>query len=476
MPQSEPIIYPNRSAEPGTVFTQETLDRLTAKVLSWRQAPGVLGGLHLHSCWGEASVLTRRYHGQTVAHEASVACVAMKLFDRTGDSFWRELAGHILSNVLFLQAPQGGFIHASSEFEPTYTCYDTCPIAQGRPINALLEYAAWKHADPQLRQAIEPAVRRFWTYMQDYWWRRGNAFIRPLDRDGWCGVTNQDFVIVEAMARFGKVYADWSQYERYAKPAFDDYLSPRMYHEAIGLFERGDRANFAERTSYYNVILPCLHSIYELTGDSRIPAVIGNVSAHLFDAFFVDRAGDGHMAWGADTDPQDKSRVAGWNTFPIVLPAYPEQVEHMRRYLSAHPDAEMSRKADMLERTLASRVFSDGTLPTALGGADPLFEIVPGSGFDFWAFLVDRLGAGVRSPLGARVVSVSRSRGGLVYRSNDLLWSIERDGQRLFAGLRTEPGGIVAGDEKLQSIDFGMLEKADVVERVDMTPIAAAGK
>jgi hypothetical protein len=393
----------------------------------------------------------------------------MTLFDRTGDVFWKQLAGHIVSNILFLQAPEGGFIHASNEFEPTYTCRETCPIAQGRPANALLAYAAWPNADPLLREEIEPAVRRFWAYMADWWWRRGNGWKRPLVQAGWCGVTNQDFVIVEAMARFGAVYGDWSQYEQYGKPALDDYLEPNMYHHWLGLFERGDQENFAERTSYYNVILPCLRIVQDLTNDDRLTEVIDNIGNHLFDAIYTDDADDAHIAWGALTDADDKSRVIGWKLKPIVLPAYPELIQNMRLYLEKFPDAARARRVDAVESTLCAWVFADGTLPSALGGADPLFEIAPTNCFEFWSFLIDRLGADVRSPASGRVIPIRRTRGGLSYHSNALLWSIVRDGARLFAGLRTEPSGVVCGDEELRGVNFAALDVFDIDERVGPT-------
>ena len=39
--------YP-RHTEPDTVFTQDTLDKLTTGIQSWQQGPGQFGGLHLH--------------------------------------------------------------------------------------------------------------------------------------------------------------------------------------------------------------------------------------------------------------------------------------------------------------------------------------------------------------------------------------------------------------------------------------------
>ena len=61
------LTLPRKEVDPEDVWTQETFNRAHAQLMSWQQGPGAFGDLHLHACWGESSVLSRRYHGQTVA-------------------------------------------------------------------------------------------------------------------------------------------------------------------------------------------------------------------------------------------------------------------------------------------------------------------------------------------------------------------------------------------------------------------------
>lgn len=438
--------FPRLSADPEGVFTRDLLRTATAQLLSWRQGAGVFGQLHLHACWGEASSLRRRYHGQTIARYHRILGGAIRLHRNSGDDRWRLLAGDMVGNILYLQTRDGGFYHASSECEPTYTCGESCPIHQGLPVLALLDYAAWPEADTMRVAQIKPAIDAWWRWFEAHWWRRGNAWKSPLPKPGFCGVTNQDLVIVAALARYGEVFGDRTLHVRFGRPVLDAYLENDYYHERIGLFERGDKANFTERSSYYDIILPMLEIVHTATGDERLPRVIDNVAGHLFDALHTGADGLTHMAWGAQTDPSDKTRVLGWQRLPCTFSSYPLFVQLMREHLRRHPDEAREKGCRQLERTLAAYVFADGTIPVALG-ADPLFAVA-GHVNTLWAFLVDRLGEAADVTMDAvDLPVVRRTCGDVAWQTDGRSWTIERGGRREFAGLKCNPFGILIGDE-----------------------------
>lgn len=462
--------YP-KETNPNDVFTQDTLDRLTTSLLSWQQGPGNFGGLHLHACWGETSVLTRRYQGQTTYTSKLLLEGAMRLFEATRDPRWKRLAQEIIANLLFLQARNGGFIHAASEAEPAYVPEITCPIHQFLPIVALLEYAAWPHADADLQPQIRPAIDRHWEWSLKQLWRSGNAMQRrPLGFPGWCGVTNQDLVAIASLAMYAQVYGDSSRFVEFGKPSLEVYLGPKYYHPQIGLMERGDSVNFVERTPYYDWILAMLEKIRVCTGDDRLWEVTDNIGCHLFDALFTGNDGQLHLSWGAQTSPDDRTSVPAWIKAPITLGAYPTLIRLMRRYLARHPDRMRAAQVAELERTVACYVFADGTLPGALGAKDPLFSIVtsPASGsIGLWLFLLERLGDKVRSPAHAPSGCIHRTNGVLTWKSNDRMWAIEQAGQRMFAGLKLNPGAIAIGpQETIAGADFQELERCDIRETI----------
>jgi len=435
------VMYPRLDANPAEVFSAETLARLTAYLFSWKQGPGEFGGLHLHPCWLESSVLQRRYQGQT-----TWTSVVMMRAAR----FVPGLADEIVSNLLGLQTPEGGFIHADYQNEPALTPYQTCPIHQALPILALLEQAGGPRRDE-----IRAAVDRHWAWFNGYGWKRGK-FFRPEetaerhDRPGWCGVTNQDLTVVAALARYGKVFGDFRPYEQFGKPTLDAYLGPDFYYEKRGLFERGDRPDFTERTFYYDIILDMLEVIHESTGDERLPGVMANVTHHLRDAVFIAPDGLAYLAYGAAPD-------GGWIRTPISFAALPALIPHLRR---------QGVRSDDLERTLAAYTFADGTIPSTLE-TDPLFAIVPNAA-NMWRFLVETVPvenlatatATTKAPI------VHRQCGDWVWKNSARFWSIKRNGERLFAGIKADPTGIAIGAETLPGLELDELEQADVNEVV----------
>src|SRR5690606_21946778 len=158
----------------------------------------------------------------------------------------------------------------------------------------------WEHADPQRAAAVRAAVDAHLRWFLSYWWQRGNRWSGRLEFPAFCGVTNQDLVIVAALALYCTVFGDDALYRSHGLPVLETYLSSRYYHHAMGLFERGDQPNFAERTAYYDVIVPMLAIIQRHRPDSRLPDVIDNIATHLFNALHMGGDGMLHVAWGAE--------------------------------------------------------------------------------------------------------------------------------------------------------------------------------
>ena len=471
--RSQTITYPRKGVKFKDVLNQATFDRLTERIFEWQQGPGNFGGLILHACWGVTSVIARRYQGQYTSKNHALITGSMKLFERTGNPRWKRLADDIASNVLFLQCEDGGFRHACAENEPGYDSGKTCPIHQGMPILALLDYAAWKHADPVLKSMIRPAIDRHWEWFNKKFWLNGNGGQKPLRTGaGWCGVTNQDLVIVAALSAYGRLYGDFSRYNEWGKKAIDAYLSPTYYYESIGLFERGDNRdfNFVERTPYYAVILSMLERIINDLGknreDKRLQAVIDNVTTHLFDAAFVAPDGLTHLAWGAKTDPKDKSKVLEWIKSPVVFGDYTRLIPFMEKLLKRRPDRKKQAIVEALKDSFAAYVFADGTIPAALWPADPIISIVPTSGMgNFWTMLIEELGDNLRDPSPAPLQCFHRSVGEFKWKSRGLLWAIERNGARAFGGFRLLSHGITHGpDEPPAYGSYADLENCDINE------------
>ncbi len=460
------IHYPVKGRTMQETFTQEMLNRLTAQLELWMQGPGVVGALQLHACWGKTSVLGKRYQGQTVSQYRDWIEGAMALYDATGNPKWRRMAGEFVANVLFLQEPDGGFRHASAEFEPTYLTKQSCPIHQCSPLLALMDYDGWQHADGDLKAMIRPAIDRHWAWFHDFFWKIGNGGHRPLPHPGWCGVTNQDLVVVAALSAYGRRYGDWSRFEQFGKPALEAYLAPDHYYEAMGLFERGDGVNFAERTSYYTIIVDMLHRIAADTGDDRLIAIADNVCRHWFDAAYTAPDGLTHLAWGAKTDGTDKSRVTGWVQTPVTFAAYPKIIQFLEDYLTRHPNAEHRAIWEQLQETLCAYIYADGLRPLALWPADPILSIVSSPDREgLWTFLIRYLDEAVQNPQPVSLPCIHRVKGNCTWKQKGKLWAIEKEGERVYGGYTPLAYGVTHGPEEAPAVgDFAELEACDVLE------------
>lgn len=457
------LSYPNNQATPETVFSLATLNKVVGELLSWQQGVGAFGKIILHGCWLESSVLQRRYHGQYGALAADYLKNMMHLYEATGNPLWQRHARGLVENILWLQDKEGGFRHCSGEFEPAYFSRQTCPIHQGLPLRGLLAYYAWQHCDPVLKEPLKEGIDRHLNWFVERFWRVGNAFKRPLPHAGWCGVTNQDLVIVNNLATYGTLFGDWSKYQTYGKPALDLYLSPLYYYPEIGKFERGDAANFVERTPYYHVILEMLESIYAATADERLPAVIKNTAEALFAAAFTAADGNTYLAFGMETDPEDKAIAGKWIKRPCY--ASPTLLTEMRRHLSQYPNRERQQVYDAVEKTFCQYVYADGTIPNALGTEDPLFVAV--SQNHWLDFLLARLDREViKGVVPEAPPRIERHCGGLVYQSSPSAWRILRNGQVEYTGIKLDSGAITIGDEPFANASDLGFSDPDIVEHV----------
>lgn len=463
------IHYPRKGLKLSDVYTQETLDKLLSQIDLWMQGPGVVGGLLLHGCWGKTSVLDKRYQGETVSQYHEFLTAAMNLYEKTGNLKWKHRADNFVSNILFLQEPDGGFRHASAEFEPTFVSGSSCPIHQCRPILALLKYASWEHADLMLLPMIRPAIDRHWEWFQKVFWKIGNGGHRPFPYEaGWCGVTNQDLVVIASLSEYGRVYGDWSRFEAYGKPALDVYLSDAYYYKEMGLFERGDGNNFVERTPYYNIILLMLTVIYNNTKDSRIPDVIDNVVSHLFDAAYIAPDGMTHLAWGAVTDPQDKSKVLDWKKTPVTFGGYSELIQNMQHYLSKHPNEEKQNILDALTETFCGYIFADGTFPTTLWPENPILSLAFTVHDSYLLPLIEYLGDSIRDSKPVDEICIHRKLGNFSWKQRGKLWEIDKDDVRVYGGYTPYVAGITHGPEEPAFCgSYDDLNDCDVLEIID---------
>lgn len=463
------IHYPRRGVTWQGIANQALFDQATASLLAWQQGLGQFGGLHLHPCWQESSVLTRQYHGQTVGMYGTIMSGACALFERTGEQRWRKLADDIARNLMLLQQPEGGFRHGSSEFEPAYGCLESCPISQGIPMLALLDYAAWSHAIPSTVAQIPNVFSRFWDWFYRFFWRRGNAWRAPLPFDGFCGVTNQDLVICAVLAKAQVLYGS-DVYDRIGRSVLETYLSPQYYYPRIGLFERGDKPNAVERTGYYGIILAMLRRLYAQTAEDRLLQVHDNVAAHLFDAIHTAADGLAHFAAGALTDADDKTRVTGWLVPPIAVCLYPELFVAMEEYLRRHPDPSLQARYESVRNTYAAYVFADGSVPIALNPESELFHVVS-SALLLWSYMIHDRGEMLQSPATVDSPCIHRYCGNTTWKTAGSLWAIEENGKRRFTGFRHSPGAVYPGEDvHFRGLDLTWLDQPQIVEKVTLLP------
>ena len=100
----------------------DNLDPAVAKLLAWtmewKQGSGEFGGLYLHSCWGEAGVLERRYQGVTVSNYYSLIPAFLGLYRKIGDEWFLREVLAMVDILERLQMPDGCFDHSIYENEP----------------------------------------------------------------------------------------------------------------------------------------------------------------------------------------------------------------------------------------------------------------------------------------------------------------------------------------------------------------------
>lgn len=449
------LTYPSVRT-PDEAFNQATLALASAQVLAWRQGAGIIGGLHLHDCWNDESVLSRGYHGPTTYTTGSCLQTAAKLAQATGDPAWWALAASLATQLLWQQAPGGGFFHASAEYEPTYLPTESCPIHQMRPLTCLLHYYELLPEGAPLRALIAETAARHVQWFAGYWWRRGNGWVAPLDFPGWCGVTNQDLVAISALADYGRVLGDWGPFEQHGLPALETYLGPRYFKSHTGLFLRGDRPQFTERCNYMDIIITELRAIESVHPDARLRAAIERATATLRDAVFQNECGEAFLYWGANDEATSRSGEVVWDksraqlSFNAIglLQDYPEQ-------------------AAALERTVAHYVFVDGSYAGAPRADNPLFSVAPSASnlSGFWKFLAQRHPQGVAVRDLPPVPCVERRCGDITFTNFAEGWVIRSGEAVRFRGIKRVSHGVVPGESSLPNYKF-IEPAADIVEEV----------
>lgn len=454
------INYPCTSRSSADAFNRKTLQLTTANLLSWRQGPGAFGCIHLHGCWDNDSSLSRRYHGASSSRTAVVYKVVARIVAQGGSPHWQYIADQLIALLLWQQAPEGGFFHASGEAEPTYTSRESCPIHQMMPVLSLLShYATLAPANP-VRFEIESVLERHLSWFAAYWWKLGNGYRRPLLSPGWCGVTNQDLVAVAALARYGEVMGDWKPFQEYGQPTLETYLSPQYFHEDTGFFERGDNADFTERCSYMCLIADMLDEINRIHPDERIPGVISRVVEALAGAAYVDGQGNTQMSLGLNDAMTRREGRAVWDRSKVQLGNYPEFILFFNKFgldCDGVPDLVAG-----LERTLAQYVFCDGMIPTTLDPQKPLFSMLSGSHtlIHFWEFLQIRNPGDIDISSLPGLPSVRRQCGNMTYLADRDNWLISVDGREIFHGVKRIPLGIVPVGDALANDPYREPEPA----------------
>ncbi|RRJ94406.1 hypothetical protein Ga0100231_008580 [Opitutaceae bacterium TAV4] len=470
--------YPKKDATPENTFTRDTLCMVAAQLMSWRQGAGAFGQLHLHASWGIARSLERRYHGQTISRYQRILAGVLQLHRHSGDPRWQLLADDIAAAILYLQTPEGGFYHASSEAEPTYSSRQSTTIHQATPILTLLDYAVWPGANPLRVAQIKTAIEKWWSWFEPFWWQHGNRWTRRnnIKRDWFCGVTNQDLVVAAALARLASVFGNKIPWETRGKPCLDVFLGKDYYHPETGLFERGDRSDYVEHSSYYDIIIPMLETIRDATGDPRLQAVIDNASNYLFNALTAGEDNFTHIARKAILDKKDLTKISGWNRAPFAFSSYPLLIKIMRAHLRRHPNGQKETACREVEKTLAAYLYADGTIPVSLSQhpdpakREPLFVIAGHPNYNtLFAFLTDRLGdkANITMDDLPELPCVMRTCGNATWLSNRQAWAFEREGRREYAGVKCESSAVAIGpDEKLWGIRPDALDTPQIQETV----------
>lgn len=461
------IHYPVKGRKLDEVLSQKTLDVLLTQLEEWQQGPGVFGRLHLHSCWGTVSVLDKGYQGESVHQFEEQMNLFKRIYQKSGNPKWRLLVDAMASHLLYLQEESGGFIHSGAEFEPMFSTI-ACPIHLFTPMMILSEYYVWPYANEDIKALIPDALKRHFEFAVNSIWKIGNTSKRPLDFPGWCGVTNQDLYATAAIAVMSETFELPEIYEQYGKPVLEYYLTSDYYYPEIGLFERGDGTNFAERTMYLNIILNLLWKLYEHKEEKAARDAYYNVAGHLFDAVFVGNDGLTYLARGAKTHETDKSKVYGWEYGAIAFDGYPGLIRHMEQYLRKFPNPQKQQVVEELKDTLAAYVRADGTIPMGIFNPNPMFSLVSNPEGGGWAqFVMDELGEqGWREPQKAKLPCIHRTLGDFTWKQQGRYWAIEEKGERVFGGYTRYAAGVVKGPDALPVLgDFTCLEDAQILEQ-----------
>ncbi len=241
----------------------EAISKYLRWIGTWRQGRGLYGGIHIHICWEVDSVIEKGYQGVTVSDYIGLMNGFLELHKKTGERRFLDESIDLAYALKSLQDEGGCFEHSVAEFEP----------GKGGCIhNALADIALLSLSDYLIKNGKDVSeylnvVRRSFEWFMDFWWKRGNRWMKNPDFPCWCGVTNQDLAVCWAMAYYAKLNMD-EYWRRYGLPVAEWYIKNYYYPEYKSYF-RGDAPDFPEPASYNGLIDYELIHLYLLTGNKE---------------------------------------------------------------------------------------------------------------------------------------------------------------------------------------------------------------
>ena len=241
----------------------EAISRYLSWIKSWKQGRGLYGGIHVHICWEVDSVIKKRYQGVTVSDYIGLMNGFIELHKKTGEKKFLDECMNLANTLKDLQDKDGCFEHSVAEFEPG---------KGGCVHNALADLALLSLSDYLIKAGVDVSeylkvVKRSFEWFMDFWWKRGNKWMRKPDFPCWCGVTNQDLAVCWAMAYYAKLDTD-EYWKKYGLPVAEWYIKNYYYPEYRSYF-RGDATDFLEPASYNGLIDYELIHLYLLTGNKE---------------------------------------------------------------------------------------------------------------------------------------------------------------------------------------------------------------
>ncbi len=393
---------------------------------TWRQGRGLYGGLHVHSCWGVATVIGRRYQGVTVSDYFGLVRGFVELYRKTGDEAFLLKCLDMGDALVSLQGADGCFEHSVYENEP----------GRGGCIhNAVADVALLTLSSLLADEGLDPkpyleAVRRNLDWIMGCWWMRGNAWLRSPDFPCWCGVTNQDLAVCWAMAMFADL-EDPSYWERYGREVADWYLE-HYFLPDLGAYVRGDAPDFLEPAVYNGLIDYELVGLYECTGDADYLRVAARNVEYLAENSWRDECGCLRIHNNVDL------KTGAVAKRPSVITQGP-----LLSALRALEELGVGRFKWLREELLRTTLFYQSGRGYFRNSTDHsnLFDIVPGLRSSVLEALAVNWSGGELPELGELPDLSVDASGDAAWLDADEWWQL-RVGREVVSGVKRDPWGI----------------------------------